>query len=151
MYFFKVFHFAVCFNLLCSLSIQNEKNKKTFNGRTTWEWSLSPPQWIEEDEKSLDLGTTTFSLADLTKYLNVNKAFVSGLFNYFESNILPPVHFPDEKVEDHNDLGKNLQDNALYHLQQEEITSPSSLSCKTNAVHCPSMYLKPGNKDLPKF
>lgn len=69
-----------------------------------------------EGEKPLDLGIRIFSSADLIKYLKVNKAFVNGLFNYSESNTLPHVHFPDEKVENHNDLGNNLRGNALYNL-----------------------------------
>lgn len=80
--------------------------KMTFYSKTTWEL-LSPPQWIEA-EKPLGLGVKTFFLADLIKYLNVNKEFVSGLFNYFESNTLPHVHFPDEEVENHIDLGNHL-------------------------------------------
>lgn len=70
------------------------------------------PITVNRREKPLDLGIRTCSLAGLIKYLNVNKAFVSELFNYSEGKTLPHVHFPDEN----NDLGNNLPDNALYNL-----------------------------------
>lgn len=54
-------------------------------------------------------------LSDLIKSLNVNKAFANEVFNYFEDNPLPHVHFPDEKVENNN-LGHNRPYKALYNL-----------------------------------
>lgn len=70
----------------------------------------------EEKENPFDIVIRTFFQANLIKHQNVNKPFVGALFNYFESNTLPQVHFPDEKVENH-DLQNNLQDNVLYNLQ----------------------------------